>query len=92
MGLLPAGVSGHRKPNSPEKYLYHGWDLVRWKTPPNSYISLISNMTHLIKDKLNLNHGIMITKDVKITTIICRGTILVHIHHNVYDEDLASSS
>lgn len=49
-------------------------------------------MTHLIKDKLNLNHGIMITKDVKITTIICRGTILVHIHHNVYDEDLASSS
>lgn len=40
-------------------------------------------MTHLIKDKLNLNHATMITKDVKITTIICRGTILVYIHHNI---------
>lgn len=46
---------------------------------------------YLMKDKLNLNHGTMMTKDVKIATIICRGPTPVYIHCNVYNEDLASS-
>lgn len=84
-------------PYSPEKYLYEGWDLVRLKTSPNSYMPRIPNVTCLIKDKLNLNHGTMITKDVKTAIIIGRDPTLVCAcvcvctHCNVYNEDLASS-
>lgn len=52
---------------------------------------LIPNMTYLMKDKLNLNHATMMTKDVKTATIICSGPTLVYIHRNVYKEDLASN-
>ena len=52
---------------------------------------LTPNMTYLMKDKLNPNHGSMMTKDVNTATIICRAPKLVYIHCNVYNEDLASS-